>query len=370
MKIAEVVSYLEHFAPPDLQESYDNAGLLTGNAEWECSGVIVSLDTTEEVINEAIAKGCNLVVAHHPIIFSGLKRLNGKSYIEKTVIKSIKHDVAIYAMHTNLDNVKAGVNARMAERVGLLNCSILSPKPGMLRKLSVYAPADNAQAVRDAIFLAGGGHIGNYSACSFNIPGTGTFNGGKDTHPFVGIPGKMHEEPEVKIEVTFPSWLEANILKEMFKVHPYEEVAYDIVSINNKYQDIGAGMTGMLPEALTEIDFLDLVTAAFKLKAVKHSPLLGKPIKKIALCGGAGSFLISNALHSGADVYITSDLKYHEYFDANSSILILDIGHYESEQFTIDLLYDILREKFPTFAIQKTGTLTNPVNYHFSRGSV
>lgn len=363
MRIAEVISFLESIAPPSLQESYDNAGLITGHGSWECTGIICSLDAIEEVVKEAIDKKCNLIVAHHPIIFGGLKKINGKNYVEKTIITAIKNDIAIYAIHTNLDNVIDGVNGKIASMLGLKDCRILSPKDNTLKKLFTFAPHDKAAAVRAAIFEAGGGYIGNYSECSFNVEGTGTFKAGNDTNPYVGNVGEQHREPETKIEVIFPSWLESKIVSAMKKVHPYEEVAFDVMSLANQHPGIGSGMIGQLPAPEDEKTFLARVKKVFGAGIIRHTALLGKPVNRVAVCGGAGSFLVSKALAANADVYITGDMKYHEFFDANGRLLIADIGHYESEQFTISLLHDVLKEKFPTFAVLKTAVATNPVHY-------
>ncbi len=363
MKIADIISFLESLAHPSLQEHYDNAGLVIGEKNRECSGIICSLDATEEVINEAITKNYNLVVAHHPIIFGGLKKINGTNYVEKTVITAIKNDIAIYAIHTNLDNVVNGVNGRIARLLGLENISILSPKEGTLKKLFTFAPLDKAEQVRNAIFRAGGGQIGNYSECSFNAEGVGTFKGEEGTNPYVGEVGKQHRENEIKIEAIFPAWLENKVVSSMKAAHPYEEVAYDIINLANKHQGIGSGMIGELTEPMTEMNFLIHLKKIFNLRVIRHTALLNRPVKKIALCGGAGSFLVSTALAAGADIYTTADMKYHEFFDANGKILIADIGHYESEQFTIDLLTEILEQKFPNFAVLKTKVETNPVKY-------
>jgi dinuclear metal center YbgI/SA1388 family protein len=363
MKIAAITTYLESLAPTSLQENYDNAGLITGHAEWECTGIICSLDATEEVVKEAIAKKCNLIVAHHPIIFGGLKKINGKNYVEKTVIAAIKNDIAIYAIHTNLDNVKEGVNGRIAATLGLTHITMLAEKENTLKKLFTFVPVEKAAVVRQAIFEAGGGHIGNYSECSFNTIGTGTFKAGNDTNPYVGKKGEQHQEEEVKMEMIFPGWLQGKIVAAMKAAHPYEEVAYDIITLANQHAGIGSGVVGQLPEPLEEKAFLALLKQKFDVPVVRHTALLGKPVKKIAVCGGAGSFLISKALAAGADIYITADMKYHEFFDANGRMVIADIGHYESEQFTIDLLKEILEQKFPTFAVLKTGVKTNPVQY-------
>ncbi len=363
MKIAEVINVLEQFAPPAYQESYDNAGLLTGNSEWECMGIICTLDATEAVMEEALQKNCNLIIAHHPIIFRGLKKITGKNYAEKAIIKAIKNDIAIYAIHTNLDNVIKGVNDRIADKLGLGNRKILTPKAGELMKLFTFVPVEYAENVRSAIFNAGCGQIGNYSECSFNTQGTGTFKGGEGSDPFIGSIGQRHEENEIKIEAIFPAYLGGNIVAALIKAHPYEEVAYDIIPLSNEYLQVGSGLTGDLADSLNEEQLLQKLKINFGLSVIRHTKRLGKPIKKVAVCGGAGSFLIERAIAAGADFYITSDIKYHEFFDADDRIVIADIGHWESEQFTIDLLFDLLRLKFPNFAVLKTEIRTNPVWY-------
>jgi dinuclear metal center YbgI/SA1388 family protein len=363
MKIKEVLSLLESIAPAQLQESYDNAGLLTGNSEWECKGILVTLDATEDIVKEAIEKKCNLIVAHHPVIFGGLKKVTGKNYVERTVIAAIKNDIAIYAIHTNLDNVVKGVNGKMADMLGLINRQILSPKKDLLKKIVVFVPVSHTEEVRTAIFNAGAGNIGNYSECSFNTAGEGTFKAGEGTNPFSGVQGKRHTEGETKVEIIFQNWLEDAIIKAMLKAHPYEEVAYDIVPLANNLSSTGSGLIGELPVEMEEWAFLAHIKKEFNVEVIKHTSLKEKPVKKVALCGGAGSFLIKTAVTAGADFYITSDVKYHEFFDAENLLVIADIGHYESEQYTINLLFDILKEKYPTFAVLKTGINTNPVHY-------
>ncbi len=363
MKIQDITSFLETIAPLSLQENYDNAGLITGNADWECTGIITSLDATEEVVMEAIEKKCNLIVAHHPIIFSGLKKINGKNYVENAVIAAIKNDIAVYAIHTNLDNVLKGVNGRMADKLGLINRRILQPKNNTLKKLFCFVPLEFAEKVRNAIFAAGAGQISNYSECSFNTAGKGTFKPGEGTTPFSGKIGERQWEDEIKMEMIFPAWQERNIYAAMIDAHPYEEVAYDIIALENHQLTVGSGVLGTLSKPVTEPAFLAFVKEQFNLPMVRHTPLTGKMVNTVALCGGAGSFLIGAAIAASADFYISSDIKYHEFFDANNRLVIADIGHYESEQFTIGLLFDILSKKFPTFAVLKTGIITNPVQY-------
>lgn len=364
MKIHEVIQCLENFAPLSLQEDYDNAGLIIGDVSGSCSGILTTLDVTEETIAEAFQKKCNLIVAHHPIIFRGLKKLNGKNYVERTVISAIKNNIAVYAIHTNLDNVLNGVNFKIAQKLNLENIQVLSPKENTLKKLVTFSPKANAEEIRLVLFNAGAGTVGNYSECSYNIEGIGTFKAEENAEPYVGKIGERHQENETRIEVIFPSHLQQNIIKNLIKAHPYEEVAYDVYPLANTRNDTGSGLTGYLPKPLSEDEFLLLLKEKFKLKVIKHTSFLHKKITKIALCGGAGSFLISAAKDSGADAYVTSDVKYHEFFDADKTIFLADIGHYESEQFTIEQLTEILQQKFPNFAVLKTELNTNPVNYY------
>ena len=363
MKIAEVVECLENYAPLSLQEDYDNAGLLLGNSDEECTGVLSALDVTEEIISESVRKKCNLIVAHHPIIFKGLKKLNGKNYVERTVISAIKNNISVYAMHTNLDNILQGVNNKIAQKLDLQDLAVLSPKGELLKKLVTFSPIGHAEEVRNALFGAGAGKIAKYNECSFNTKGEGTFKANDGARPFVGNIGERHTENEVRIEVIFPGYLEGRILQELKKAHPYEEVAYDIYPLSNKWDEAGSGLIGTLKEPVKESDLLIQLKSLFGLSVVRHTPFLHKKVKKIAVCGGAGSFLVSAAKDAGADAFITGDIKYHEFFDADRSILLADIGHYESEQFTIDLIADILHQKFHNFAILKTEINTNPVNY-------
>ena len=363
MQINEIIAALDQVAPPALQEDYDNAGLITGNPLWNCTGAIISLDATEDVVSEAVKNNCNLIVAHHPIVFKGLKKITGKNYVEQTIISAIKNDIAIYAIHTNLDNIMDGVNGKIADLLGLVNRKILAPKAGLLQKLAVFVPASAKEKLLAALYAAGAGNIGNYSECSFSTEGKGTYTAGENANPYLGEKGKNHTEPEEKLEVIFPQWLQGRIITAMKANHPYEEVAHDIYPLMNTYQDTGSGLLGELPIALKEAEVLAKLVDIFKIPVIKHTALTGKMVKKIAVCGGAGSFLTRAAIASGADVYITGDIKYHEFFDAEGKLLLADIGHYESEQFTIDLLFDILREKFPNFAVLKTGVNTNPVRY-------
>jgi dinuclear metal center YbgI/SA1388 family protein len=362
-RISDITRALEEFAPIPYQEAYDNSGLLCGDANWIAKGALFSLDCTEAVVDEAIQKGCNLIVAHHPLIFGGLKKLSGGSYVERALIKAIKQDIAIYACHTNIDNVAAGVNAKMTDKLGLVETQVLAPRSGDLRKLVTFVPTTHLSAVREALFAAGAGHIGKYSDCSFGAPGEGSFKGAADTQPFLGEPGKRSLEAEIRLETVFPSHLERGVLEALRSAHPYEEVALDVYRLENQWSQLGSGRIGLLPEALELNDFLSKVKEVFKVSVIKYTQGTGKPIKKVAVCGGSGRFLLKKAISAGADAYLTADFKYHEYFDAQDQLVLADIGHYESEQYTSEIFYDVIRKKFSTFAIHLSEINTNPVNY-------
>ncbi|MDZ4822617.1 MAG: Nif3-like dinuclear metal center hexameric protein [Flavobacteriales bacterium] len=363
MKLKHIINFLEARAPLALQESYDNSGLLLGHVEMEIRGAIICLDSTEEVIDEAIATDCNLVIAHHPIIFSGLKKISGHTYIERAVIKAIKNDVAIYAIHTNLDNVQDGVNQIMAEKIGLKNLTILAPKSGTLSKIAVMVPVAFADKLRTAMFAAGAGSIGNYDECSFNLEGMGTFRGDADSQPFVGAPGKSHQEKEMRVEVIVENWKIASVISAIISSHPYQEVAYDVYPLANSQRNVGSGMVGELENDMPTRDFLLHLKKTIKTSCVRHTAICKQHVKRIAVCGGSGSFLLTQAIAAGADVLVTADFKYHQFFDADDRIVIADIGHYESEQFTMELLRLWLDVNFPTFAPRLTTVVTNPVLY-------
>ncbi len=363
MTVKSICELIEEVAPLALQESYDNAGLLVGDSQMEVSSALVCIDITETVIEEAIQKNCNLIISHHPLIFSGLKRLVGQNEVQRCVQKAIKHDIAIYAAHTNLDNVLTGVSGKMAEKIGLKNIRILQPKQNALLKLITYVPKIHSFAVREALFEAGAGHIGNYDSCSFNADGTGTFRANENANPFVGKTDELHSEPETRIEVILPEYLKFKVLEALLKTHPYEEPAYDFISLENDWNQVGAGIVGELETAEDELVFLNRLKSIFGLSSIRHTNFLNKKIKSVALCGGSGSSFLVDAISAGADVYISGDFKYHEFFEAENRILIADIGHFESEQFTKDIFFEIITKKIPTFAVQISDSKTNPINY-------
>ncbi len=363
MTIKDITNHIEQLAPLAYAEDFDNVGLLVGNYNTKVTGVLVTLDTLEETVEEAIQKNCNLIVSFHPIIFSGLKKLNGNNYVERTVLKAIKNNIAIYATHTALDNSNNGVSAKMCEVLGLQNTNILIPKKGIIKKLTTYVPYSDANTLRDALFKVGAGTIGNYDHCSFNVEGKGSYRGNENSNPTIGNKGELQFEEETCITVTFNSFLEGKILKTLFNTHPYEEVAYEIITLENSNQHIGMGMIGEFPEEMNEVKFLEFIKKTFKTGCVRHSKLLDKKIKKVAVLGGSGSFAIKNAIRSGADAYISSDFKYHEFYKAEERILLADVGHYESEQFTKNLLVDYLTKKFINFAIILSEKSTNPIHY-------
>ncbi|MBU6158005.1 MAG: Nif3-like dinuclear metal center hexameric protein [Bacteroidetes bacterium] len=363
MHLQSIIDALEKWAPLAYQESYDNCGLLIGDRSQICTGILCCLDVTEAVVQDAIAKKCNLIVAHHPLIFKGLKKLTGSNATERTLVAAIKSEIAIYAIHTNLDNIREGVNHALAQRLGLQKTRVLLPKKGLLSKLSTFVPTTHYEKVLSALFKAGAGHIGNYSECSFRVTGTGTFLPQEGTNPFSGTIGMRSNEEEYKIEVILPTNSTEAVVKALLASHPYEEVAYDLMELSNEYGDVGSGMVGYLPEPMEVGAFFDLIREKTGIPCIRHSAWTGKKIEKIALCGGAGSFLIGEAKRSGADIFLTADLKYHDFFEADGKIILGDIGHLESEQFTIQLLNEFLSKKFPTFAVLNSEVQTNPVRY-------
>jgi len=365
MIVQDIVRALESAAPLYYQESYDNSGLQVGDPQMEVTGILVTLDITEAVLHEAAQSGCNLVVAHHPVIFSGLKKITGKNYVERIVRKAIKEDIALYAAHTNLDNMRSGVNAKISELLGLEHTAVLSMKMDTLAKLYTFAPVDAADKVREALFAAGAGEIGKYRECSFSARGTGTFRPEENADPYIGQAGGVRENvDEVKIEVLVRKDREVPVMKALFESHPYEEVAFEFIALQNPNQEIGAGMIGSLPAPLPEKEFLDRLRDRMKASCIRHTALRGREVSRVAVCGGSGSSLLKDAIAAGADFFVTGDFKYHQFFDADGRIVIADIGHYESEQFTKELLADILKKNFPNFAILLSNISTNPVNYY------
>ncbi len=362
MLLKTITDVIESVAPLSFQETYDNAGLIIGNHDQEIEKAIICIDVTEEVLDEAIEKHCQLILSHHPIIFKSFKKINGKNSTERIIVKAIQHNIAIYAAHTNLDNVSQGVNAMLANKLQLKNIHILQPKMAMLRKIVTFCPVDHAETVRNALFEAGAGHIGNYDYCSFNTIGEGSFRASEDAQPYVGAINQVHTENEIRIETIFYSHLESKILKALFLHHPYEEVAYDIYTLENKAHSLGSGMMGEIDETDSK-SFLQTIKEITGSGCIRHTALTAKTIKKVALCGGSGSFLINDAIAANADIFITADVKYHDFFEAENKIIIADIGHYESEQFTKELLYSIITKKLPNFAVLISEKNTNPIHY-------
>lgn len=364
MKIAQITNFLETLAPLSYQEDYDNAGLIVGQPQDEVQAALVSLDCTEAVVDEAIAKGCGMIVSHHPIVFKGLKRFNQKNYVERVVMKAIKNNIALYATHTNLDHVQHGVNAEICKRLAIQNPVILSPKKAMLKKLVTFCLPKDVEAIKNALFSAGAGNINNYSECSFAVQGQGTFKAAENANPHVGQIGQRANETEHRIEVIYKVESERQIIVALLEAHPYEEVAYDIYQLDNALQTVGAGMVGNLAQPVPLFDFFNQLKKQMGAKVIRHTqPLAKQMVQKVAVCGGSGSFLLKQAIASGADVFVTADFKYHEFFDAEDKIVIADIGHYETEQFTSNMLIANIQEKFPNFAVYLTEHNTNPINY-------
>jgi dinuclear metal center YbgI/SA1388 family protein len=363
MQVIEVTKFLECLVPKGSQVSYDNCGLLVGSPNQEITGCLVCLDCTEEIIEEAVREGCNFIIAHHPLIFSGIKSITGKNYVERTIIKAIQHNIAIYAIHTNLDNYRFGVNFEIANRLGLINLKVLSPAENVLSKLVIYTPNEYVEQVSQAVFQSGGGAIGEYDQCSFTVEGEGTFRPSKSANPFEGKQGELSRVKEHRLEFLISNHILDQVVSSALQAHPYEEVAYEIYALKNKNQYEGSGMVGELKVAMETEAFLRKIKETFNCGVIRHTEIVQKEIKKVAFCGGSGSFLLRNAKGVNADIFITGDYKYHDFFDAEGQIIIADIGHFESEQYTTNLLADILMKNFSTFVVRKTRVITNPIKY-------
>jgi len=363
MIVQDVIMHLEGLAPLAYAEEFDNVGLLVGDKTTEVTGVLVSLDTLEAVVDEAIETNCNLIVSFHPIIFKGLKKITGNSYVERVLIKAIEHKIAIFAIHTALDNAFEGSNAGLCEIIGLENKAILIPQAGTIKQLTTYVPVANVDAVRTALFASGAGSLGNYTECSFSSTGTGTYKGNEQSNPVIGKKHDLQEVSEIKVTVRFAKHLEKHILKTLFTSHPYEEVSYEMITLENKNQHIGMGMIGQLPQPMDESTFLNHIKTRLNCPLIRHSKLGGSLIQKVAVLGGSGSFAIDAAKSAGADAFITSDLKYHDFFSAENKVLLADIGHYESEAHIKNILVAHLKKKITSFAVLLSKTNTNPVKY-------
>jgi dinuclear metal center YbgI/SA1388 family protein len=361
MYIKDILDEIEQYAPLPLQEGFDNAGVQVGNVSLSATGALLCLDVTEAVVDEAIAKGCNLIISHHPLAFKPFKSLTGNTYIERCMIKACKHDIVIYSAHTNLDNAALGVNYHLGQLIGLRHMRILSPQKDALLKLVTFVPESFAESVRKALFHVGAGHIGKYDSCSFNLKGEGTFRAGEDCQPFCGEPGNLHREKEVRIETIIPAFRKNAAMQALLSAHPYEEPAFDFYPLNNTWNMAGSGMIGELSESEDAYRFLLRIKSLFQADCIKHSTLTGKDIRKVALCGGSGAFLIPDAIALGADIFITGEAKYNDFYGVEDKILLVVVGHYESEICTKDIFYRIISKKNPTFALHHSNVNSNPV---------
>jgi dinuclear metal center YbgI/SA1388 family protein len=363
MKLKELTSFLDSAVPISFQESWDNSGLQVGLPDTEISSALVTLDITEEVLDEAGRNGCDVIISHHPLIFQGIKRLSGRSLTESMVMKAVKKDIAVYSAHTSLDMVAGGVSRKMAEKLNLNKISVLSPLKGKLLKLVTFIPETHFEKVRNAVFSAGAGVIGDYDNCSFTGAGTGSFRGNENSNPFTGEKGRIHFENEVRFETILYSHLKGKVVDALIGAHPYEEVAYDLYLLENENSNAGLGCKGELAEPMKEEDFLNFLSTVFGARGIRYSGMTGRLVRKVALCGGAGGALINEAIASGADAFVSADIRYHSFLDSEKKILIADIGHFESEKFASEILYDLIVKNFPKFAVRFSEINTNPINY-------
>lgn len=363
MKILDVIKYLDQLIPAGYQESYDNCGLQVGDTSAEITGALISLDLTEAVVDEAVETRSNLIVTHHPFIFGGLKHIDADSPAGRIIYKLIRNGIAVYSAHTSLDKLSNGVSAQLAKRLGLCNLRILAPDSDSLKQLVVYCPKEQSQQLKDALYAAGAGNIGNYRHCSYSVNGTGTFEPLQGANPFVGTVGSETYTSEERIEMVYPKAFENKIVSALKANHPYETPAYSLIPLSNANPDVGLGIVGELPEDVEIETFIETVKQTVGIPVVRHSELCRKKVRTVALCGGAGAEFIGTAVAQNADIYLTSDIKYHDFQKATGHIVLADIGHYESEQFAKEFFYDKLSEKFRIFAIRIAKTETNFVGY-------
>ena len=362
MKVKEITDAIESMAPLHLQESWDNAGMQVGNPNSEVTGILLCTDVREETVDEAIERGFNMIISHHPLLFRGLKKIVGRTYQERVVAKAIKHDITIYCAHTNMDSARGGVNFKMAEKLGLKNVSVLDPQQGTLLKVVVFVPMSHVTQVETAMCDAGAGHLGDYDNCSYKLEGIGQYRPLEGAHPVAGEVAELHSEPETRIEVLVNKALCGRVVAAMLKAHPYEEPAFDIIALENEDSYSGLGVIGDI-EPQDAKAFLERVKTAFEVVTLRYSGDLDRRVSRIAMCGGAGAEFIGKALALGADVYITGDMKYHEFQGNEDRIIIADIGHYESEHYTKEIFYDVIQKKNPNFAVDFAKSEKNQVKY-------
>lgn len=363
MRAGEIVDIIESFAPSGIQEEWDNSGMITGDPETEVNAALICLDITEKVMDEAMELGCNMIISHHPLVFSGLKKFSGTDPVSRMVRRAIRDKLVIFSAHTNLDQVPGGISGAMADRIGLKEKKILVPRQGDLVKLTTFIPEGHFSIVSESVFQAGAGHIGNYDSCGFSVSGSGSFRAGQGADPYAGKVGELHHEAEKRFETIFPKHLGKRVISALIKAHPYEEVAYDLYPVKNVNTALGLGIVGVLDRGIAGRDFLQLIKERFATGCIRHSELPEKPVKKVAVMGGSGIDYLPHALNSGADAFITADIKYHHFFNADGNILLMDIGHYESEQLAREVLNDLILKKITNFAVHLSKTSTNPIKY-------
>ena len=369
MTVGDLCGWLEQRAPLRFQEDYDNSGLLVGQRSWTVTGVLCCLDADEAVVHEAVARGCNVVLSHHPIVFKGLKRLTGATAVERTVALALKHNVALYAGHTNWDSIQGGVSFSLAQRLGLVAPRIMMPRGGELLNLVVYVPAEHASPVAEAAFGAGAGRIGAYDECHFSGSGTGTFRPLDGAQPFVGQIGVREVADEHRLEFVLPKHRKSAVQQAVWAAHPYEEVAHSWISLDNSWSEVGYGAVGNLPEPIRLGDFLAVCAAQLGAESVRYSTSsLDRIVQRIAVCGGSGAEFAGAAAAAGADAYVTGDLKYHGFQDPPGGLVLVDVGHGESERPFIDDWAELIRSEFVTFAVLISETDNRPVRTYQHHG--
>ena len=364
MKIKEVIQFLEQKFPLHWQEDFDNCGVQCGDKERELTGIVVCFDMSEAVIDEALAQGSNMVISHHPIIYKhGLKKIEPTNRVGKIIYKALENKILLYSMHTNIDSGKAGGNVLFAKKLELQNLSVLVPKENQFCKLVVFVPAENSALLKEAMFKIGCGNIGNYSHCSYSCEGIGSFKPLTGVNPHIGKHNRLERVDEERIEMIFPKNIKRQVIETLYGHHPYEEPAFDIITLENQNREVGLGRIGLLPTSMLAKDFILYIKEKLNLDFVKFSGNRDAEIKKVAVCGGGGASFISEALTAGVNAYITGDLKYHDFFIPENKMLLIDIGHFEGEHFIREIITSLLQENFNTFATHFT-EVEIPVIHH------
>ncbi len=362
IKCSELMKFMEEFAPVNLAEDYDNVGLLIGSRNQEIKKVLVCLDVTTKVVEEAVEKKVNLIVSHHPIIFKGLKRIVEEDPKGRLLYKLIRNGIGVYSAHTNMDFTHGGINDTLANLLGLSNIRNLKKhKEDRFFKIVVFVPEQNTDTVREAMCSAGAGWVGDYSDCTFMVKGTGTFKPLEGTNPYIGSKGNLEKVEEYRLETIVPQKKLKKVVNAMIEAHPYEEVAYDVYPMELSLKEYGFGKVGSLVETQKLDKFISTVKEKLNVKSVRVIGSVKKEIRNVAVFCGSFDTDVINSMN-GVDVLVTGDMKYHDALDAaEMGLCIIDAGHYSTERIMVPRLAWILSQRFASVDIETSILEENPI---------